>query len=249
MESLQQPKIDIQEIQNAANAAAKKAYLKAIEDYYTSYNSPYKEMINENLKKQEFKYNLELPDVISKINDALSSEIDAIANNCIATSFIPKISEALVGFKKEINLSEILQEIINELEPDMSKVDIYDYNFTFSRNENKKYGWLDCTISTPDNTYEFTLHNDGSYFDKELKPIKNYKYSLLSMPGDRTGGASKKMTIYKDDIKIEMPFTPNILSDKIMNIFFKIMLGGCNITIDIDDFCEDMFPSDEHCNC
>ena len=35
MESLEQPKIDIKKIQETANAAAEKAYLKEIENYYT----------------------------------------------------------------------------------------------------------------------------------------------------------------------------------------------------------------------
>jgi len=57
------------------------------------------------------------------------------------------------------------------------------------------------------------------------------------------------MTIHKDDVKIEMPFTPNILSDKVLNLFFKIMLSECIIDVDVDSFDDDMFPEQEYCEC
>jgi hypothetical protein len=248
MGNLEQPKINVEEIQEAANAAAKKAYLKAIEEYYTSYNSPYKKLIETELDKQKFSYSLELPDIMGQINKALSEEVDAIANTAIATSFIPKINKALRGLSKEINLSEVLKEIINELDLDTEDLDTDEYRFSYSRDRGGKYGWLDCTLETPDNLYEFILHNDGSIFD-DLKPIKDYKYSLSSLPSGSAMHEKKRMIVYKDDIKIEMPFTPGILSDVIMNVFFKLILGQCQITLDVDGFHEDMFPQEEDCHC
>ena len=51
--NLEQPKINVKKLQKAANDAANKAYLAEIEDYYTSYNSPFKKAIKEQLEKTQ----------------------------------------------------------------------------------------------------------------------------------------------------------------------------------------------------
>ncbi len=233
--NLEQPKIDIKLIQEKANSAAEKAYLSAIEDYYTSYSSPYKEMIKEELKKQEFKWSMDLPNIMSRINKALSEEVDMIANNAIASSYIPIVSEALVGYKKQLKLSDILKDIVESTEPEE---DVFDeFNLHISKSN---HGWLNLNLSIPESYYEITLHT-----------ASENKYQLLSMPSNsfKKGGSNKKMTIFKDDVKIELPFTENILHDKVINIFFKMMLGKCEIEIDCDNFTDDMFPEDEFCHC
>lgn len=242
MKNLEQPTIDLKKIQEVANAAAEKAYLKEIEEYYTSYNSPYRKQIAAKLKKQEFSYIMELPNVMGKINEALSKEVDAIANNAIANSYIPMISNALVGLDKEITLSYLLEEIIKELEPER---DVFDeFTFSFEKHKNPSFDWLNCTLYTPKSNYEFTLHTAKTNKDEEQK------YKLLSFPSNKhKTGYNSNMTIYKGDVKIEMPFTPNILQDKVLNLFFKMMLSGSKITLDCDGFYDDMFPEPGHCHC
>ena len=240
MENLEQPKIDIKLIQEKANEAAEKAYLSAIEDYYTSYQSPYKKMIKSELEKQKMSYAMELPDVMAKINEALSNEIDIIANNAIANSYIPMVTNSLIGLEKEITLSWFLKETINELDPEE---DVFD-EFSFSFNEHPDYGWLECCLVTPNSNYKFNLHN------VTIKKGDKQKYKLLSFPRHRSKeGYNSKMVIYKEGVKIEMPFAPGILQDKVLNLFFKMMFSDSTITMDCDGFSEDMFPDKDYCHC
>ena len=95
---------------------------------------------------------MELPNIMSKLNEALVKEIDTIANNAIANSYIPMISNSLVGLDKDITLSFLLKEIINELNPDR---DVYD-EFSFEYEKHDSYDWLSCVLYTPENNYEFT---------------------------------------------------------------------------------------------
>lgn len=240
MENLEQPKIDVKAIQERANKAAEKAYLKEVEEYYTSYGSPYRKMIKTELEKQEFSFSMELPNVLGKINEALEKEIDAIANNAIAHTYIPMISNSLVGLGKEITLSYLLKEIIKELEPEGDQYD----DFSFHYDEHTEHGWLSCLLTTPDSEYEFTLHSVNYRNDKPKQ------YQLLSFPSNKSKqGYNSNMIVYKDDVKIEMPFTPNILKDKVLGLFFKMMLGASKVTVDCSEFNEDMFPEQDHCHC
>lgn len=233
MEKLATPTIDVNTIQERANAAAQEAYLQEIENFYTSYNSPYRKMIEEELKKQKFSFAMELPNILGKLNEALSKEVDKIANNAIASSYIPMINNALTGLDKEITLSYFLKEIIKELEPEREQFD----EFIFEFQENDAHGWLNCILYTPESNYEFTLH---TVYTKERQ---NQKYQLLSFPRNKQKtGYNSNMIIYKDDLKIEMPFTPNILQDKVLNLFFKMMISSSKITIDCDGFYDEMFP-------
>jgi hypothetical protein len=239
MNNLEQPKIDVKAIQAKANAAAEKAYLKEIESYYTDYNSPYRQLIAEELKKQEFNRCMDLPDILSQVNKALSAEIDKIANNAIASTYIPMLSKALVGFDKEMNLSAILRYIISELEPDGDEQEDY----VFSYEKDVRFDWLNCELITNKGRYEFTFHTVGYLKDE------NPKYQLLSFPINQYGRDKQTMSITKNEVKIEMPYTPGILEDPIMTMFFKLMLSNTHITMDCDGFDEYWFPNEDRCNC
>ena len=133
-----------------------------------------------------------------------------------------------------------MKEIINELNPDR---DVYD-EFSFEYEKHDSYDWLSCVLYTPENNYEFTLHT------ARIKEGEKQKYQLLSFPSNKhKTGYNSNMTIYKDDVKIEMPFTPNILHDKVLNLFFKMMISGSKITLDCDRFYDDMFPEPEYFQC
>ena len=235
MESLKQPKIDVEKIQEVANKAAEKAYLEEIEDYYTSYKSPYRKMIHAELEKQKFEWSMSLPDILEKINSSLSKQIDIIANNAIASSYIPMVNDALIGMDKNITMEYFLRVIIGELEPEQDQYDDFHFNY----HKDGGYDWLNCELSTPDNCYEFTLHHK-----------EGNKYKLLSFPYNKyKTGYNSNMTIYKDDVKIEMPFTPGIIQDKVLKLFLKAMIGGSIIEMNCDSFNEDMFPEPEYCSC
>jgi len=246
MENLEQPKIDKKEIQKRANEAANKAYLDEIERYYTGHNSPYKNMIQEELKKQDFKFNMKLPNILEKINDSLSQEIDKIANNAVTLSYIPMVSKVLVELEdKEPKMSWFLKEIIKETEP--QREDYEEFDFSYEKNE--RYEWLNCQLTTPENYYEFTLHKK-KYYGKEEDKHKGKAYNLLSFPHNKfKTGYNSNMKVRKDNVEIEMPFTPNILQDKVLGIFFKLILNDGLIILDCENFQEDMFPEDDHCIC
>lgn len=236
MKDLNNIKPDNKKILEVAKAAAEKAYLKEIEDYYTSWDSPFRKKIKTELDKIEFHWSLDLPNFLNKINEALKSEIDKIANNAIANTYIPLLSEATVGLDKNMNFSELLKLIIKELEPDTDEFDSY----YVSVNKNDRHGWLNCDLTTDQNTYSFTLHT--------VLNNKN-KYQLLSFPySSNTDFTNKKMALIKDDVKIEMPYYSNISSDKVLMIFFKMMLSNTHITMDCDGFNEEMLPR-ETCHC
>lgn len=245
MKSLEQPKIDIKVIEKRAKEAAEKAYLSEIDSYYTDYSSPYKKMIKAELEKQKFNFGMKLPDILSTIQKALSDEVDAIANRAIANTYIPMISDALIGLPKNITMTEFLKEVVEAIEPERNEFE----DFSFSYKKNESHGWLSCELTTPETNYEFTLHTKDYYGD-DKKEGESQKYQLLSFPGNKyKSGYNSQMTVYKDDVKIEMPFTPNVLADKVLNLFFKLMLSNSVIDVDCSYFSDDIFPEDEDCHC
>jgi len=245
MKNLEQPKVDIKVIKKRAKEAAEKAYLSEIDSYYTDYGSPYKKLIKAELEKQKFNFGMKLPDILSNIQKALSDEVDAIANRAIANTYIPMISDALVGLPKNITMTEFLKEVVEAIDPERDEFE----DFSFSYNKHERHGWLTCELTTPESNYEFTLHTKNHYGD-DKKEGESQKYQLLSFPSNKyKKGYNSQMTVYKDDVKIEMPFTPNVLADKVLNLFFKLMLSNSAIDVDVSYFDEDIFPEDEHCHC
>ena len=231
------PEIDKEKLQKVANEAAQKAFFTVVNDYYNEYKSPYQKKVREQLDKQEFSYALQLPDILSKINESLSAEIDRIANEAVAYTYLPLISRILIRIQKYLKWSEVLKMIISELEPEESEY--ADFLFSYTHD---KLGWLNCKLNTPENVYEFTLHTT----EYKPKPGSEIKYRLLCFPENK--GLEKyrrKMVIRKDDVTIEMPFTPGIIQDKVMSIFMKLMLSNCEIDMDCDSFDDEMFPMEE----
>lgn len=239
---LQEPKIDAVKIQNAANEAAEKAFLNEVTDYYNSYNSPYKKAIKEQLNKQELGWSLELPDVLATLNKALIEEVDNIANTAIAQTYIPMVADVLVKMEKNQKMSELLKGLIADIEPDESERE----EFHFEYEKNSQYDWVDCELITDKGNYKFTLHQD---YDSRKDSALTAKYSLLSMPHGRLGESTNRtMSIHANDVRIELPFTPNILNDKVLKMFSKVLLSKCEIEMDCNCIDEDWFPRDE-CHC
>lgn len=236
------PVLNIEEINKTAQEAAEKAQREVIEKFYNGYDSPYKKKLKEHLENQKMDLFFKLPNVVTEINEALSSEIDAMVNKAIAHSYVPLISECFTNTVKEMKFSEFLQNIVNA-------VDEYEANyddFHVSVDKNSSHGWLDIELSTPKNNYSFTLH-EKSYFNKDEK--KDNTYQLFSLPNNGSSSAyPQKMKIEKDGVTIEMPFVRNILNDKVVALMANMIMADTVITMDTDYFHEDMFPS-HHCEC
>jgi hypothetical protein len=231
--------VDIALLQEKANEFATKGALKAIEDYYTSYNSPYKKAIEESLSNVSLdSFGLKLPDILGLINDSLTTEIDAIANTAIAKTFVPLVQKFLTRQEKLANFSAILKEFIETC----NDPDKYMDDFSVDVDRSIQYGWLSITIEDSKRKYTFTLHENN-----ESKKTANIKYNLLSLPyTDKTEKSIMKVSI--DGATLELPFTRDILRDSFVSYLAGYIISDTIITMDTREFDEDMFPENCHCH-
>ena len=112
------PKIDLDILQEKANEAAMKGAIECINNFYNGYNSPYKKAIEEELKSKSLMNggNIILPDILVRINEQLSAEIDRIANQAIAKTYIPLVTKFLTGVDREVKFSDILKKFKDTFE-------------------------------------------------------------------------------------------------------------------------------------
>lgn len=240
--------VDTALIQEKANEFATKGALKAIEEFYTGYNSPYKQAITNALEGKEVDtYRLQLPDICALINEKLSTEIDAIANTAIAKTFVPMVQRLLTRHEKEAKFSDILKLYIKSY-------DDADYdNFNVEVIKNDQYEWLNIELSDTKRQYLFTLHLD-SPSNKEGKP----KFKLLSLPDFKESDSynyktsqfknRQVMKVSLDGATLELPFTKDILADSFISGMAGYVLANTLFTIDTREFDEDMFPETCHCH-
>lgn len=219
------PVLDKAALQEKANEYAMKGVIETFKDFYTGYNSPYRKAIEDDLKKKDIGYHLQLPDVIGIINDALSTEIDQIANAAIAKSFVPLVQRFLVREDKEVLFSKILLEFIKHVDDDNLS------NYSVDIKTDSHYGWITITIENieKDIHYKFTLHQ--SYKNKEM-------YSLLSLPYNSDNKQMMKVSL--DGVTLELPFVSGILQNSFLSYMSRLIIGECQIKMDVYDFDECM---------
>jgi hypothetical protein len=230
------PVLDTEQIQKAANEAATKAQIKAIDDFYNSYDSPYKKAITEELKKQDLG-RLELPKIMGLINEGLNQKMTEIANEAVAKSFIPLIEMFFIKAEKEVNFSDILKKIISvhSIQNDS------DVNCQVIRHD--KYDWLEIKISLKSNAltyeknylYQFTLHTVHK---------KECKYQFLSLPNN-SSTFPRMMKVSRDGVTFEIPFTPNVLQDQFIAFVAQMLMAKSEITMDVEDFEYEMFYNED----
>jgi hypothetical protein len=239
------PVLDTKKLQDKANEYAMQGAIKTIEEYYSGYNSPFRKIIEEELKKTSIgRGNIELPDIIALINGSLSKEIDMVANTAISKTFVPMVQRFLTRENKEMKFSEILKDIIDE--GDSKEYDDY----TVEAVKNDRYGWFDVSLSVKDKEYKMTFHEDyESKKSHELDKKNVIKYHILSLPDTSYDMRSKQtMKISVDGVSLEMPFTTDVLHDNVMSFIARLVVANTKITMDCYEFSEDMFPQDE-CHC
>lgn len=234
------PTLNTEELAKKAQEAAMKGALKTIEDYYNDWNSPYTKAIKEHLNKQPIAGQFNLPDIIAVINDSLSKEIDAIANEAVAKTFLPMVKSFLVRAPKEVKFSEILSEFIECV----GAKDVEDCSVIIK--EHDKKWWLDVQLSFYDEyeskEYSLTLHSDH---EAERQGLKRYK--ILSLPWRNEQRQQVMKLNMGDKTILELPFTGNVLQDKFISSVARWVIAGSIITVDSDEFSEDMFPEKCHC--
>ncbi|HEY4326129.1 MAG TPA: hypothetical protein VGN20_19220 [Mucilaginibacter sp.] len=218
---------------------ATKGALKAIEEYYTGYDSPYKKAISENLSKNTIdSYSFKLPDIIALVNEHLTIEIDKIANTAVAKTFIPLVAQLLTRQAKEANFSDILKKFIETAGYDSKEID----NFSVNIKKEAKWGWLSITIEDDKREYSFTLHEEH-----DSKKTGNLKYQLLSLPScEKTD--NRMMRLQLEGASLELPFTRDILRDNFVTYLAGYVISDTIITIDTDEFDNNMFPETCHCH-
>lgn len=236
MEGITSPIVDIKTLQEKANEAATKAALKEIDDFYNGYNSPYKESIREFLKNKTIDHAFSVPDIVVAINETLTQEVDRIANTAVAKTFLPMVKELLTRAEPEIKFSEILKKYIDEF---YDKEDHYPDDFSVEKERDER-SFVTHTISSPGKKYDINIYRK---LDDTLEiytlPLK-HSNSHISQP-------TMKLTIDGSAV-LEMPFVKGLLEDRFLSYIATIIMANSNIIMDVDDFYEDMFPTN-HCHC
>lgn len=253
MNNLEQPVIDIEKINKAANEAAEKAYLNAISDFYTGYNSPYKKMIHKELEKQSMPFRVQIPNIMNTINNGIKAEVDRIANAAIQNSFIPKVSEFFTDIPKNLTLHQFFEMIIEAEEPDSKEYDEYDYSIESGRlfDKDDKYGYRSLIFDTKSGNFNITLYCSYSEYRKEPEG-EPLKYHLIGIPEAlESRNSNRKMSIKKDDITIEMPYLSGCLDNDVMSILTRMALNETQIELSDFDF-EEYFDNKRQldgCDC
>lgn len=244
MDKLELPELDVVALKEKAKEAAMKGAMKEIEEFYTGYDSPYRKMIKEHLKKQEIHGIIDLPDIIGTINQSMSNEILKIANTAVAQSFVPMLKNFLQLENKEMKFSEFLKHFIEETD----QKDIEDCSVSTEKHE--KYDWVNVEIRGETCSYEFTLHKVSAINAEEKEKLKD-KYHLLSLPHGvyrkDDNHYLKKMKLSVGDGELELPFLPDILSDTFLSFLARCVISGTHITFDTREFDDSMFPEKCHC--
>lgn len=224
------PVLNMDLLQEKANEAAMKGALAAIEDYYTGYESPFKKAIRDQIiSKESGNLRIDLPDVVSLLNDALAKEMDIIANKAVSKTFVPLVSELISRTPKQIKFSEFLAEFgrVHQIE-DIDSCSCY-------LKEDEYHGWINLELSFEGERYCITLHKDWDSRNKTT-PLRR----ILSMPHEYT--MSQKMNVSLDGgATLELPMVKSVFEDRFLKYIANLILNDTLIEMDCDDFEESMF--------
>jgi len=223
------PKLDFEVIKQKADEAAMKGALSEVNDFYNGYDSPFKKIIRTQLKTKEVNVFFDLPNVLGALNDKLISEIDTIANEALAKTFLPAAKEFLSGAPDEITITDIIREFAEVYY--IKDVDYID--FTIERHH--EYGWYSIEIGTEKKNYRMTLHETG-------RSEKEYKF--LGLPHEeKRSGETMKLTLSEGAV-LEMPFRRDILSDRFIAFIGRLVLAGTKVKIDTTHVPDDLLYED-----
>lgn len=232
------PAIDLEVLQEKANQAAMEGAIKAIEKYYTGFDSPYVKGVRESLEKNRVSYRFDLPDIVALINDKLESEMNAIANKAIAESFIPLLRSVTNLENKEMKFSRILHQFID------FHYGVEEEDFECEIDDDKD-GWISIELKADDKKYSFRLGQ--TYESKKEKIARYYLVSLPDADGKSYDTFGEQMELSAGEVTLKMPFTRNAINHPFMAFMASVIISDCEITMDVDGFDEDMFEKECHC--
>lgn len=243
------PVLDTTVLQEKANEYAMKGALEAIKEYYSGYSSPYKKALEEKLINKGVDNVIDVPDIIGILNESITKEIDMIANNAISKSFIPLVKKFLTRADAEMKLSDILKEFI--------KYSGYEYNDDLHADD------FSLEIKKDDGSFLYLIINSAKekielhFYLKSKKDETPKVYEIYTLPYllDLTTNRhissypTQKMLVKLDNVSLELPFMPNVLSNEFMSYIARLIIANTKITFDVDDFDEDLFPERNECHC
>lgn len=239
-------KLDKEELSKKANELAHKAAVDVLENYYTSYNSPFKNKFEEFLKTKSTAFKFDLPDIISLLNEKISLEVDKIANTAIGRTFLPLATKMFTRAEQEIKLSDFLTDFI--------KTTNYEYNDDISKDDFTFYTelrWPDSEILK--DCYEATIEYGSEKYVFSVKIVNNDKESrymiIENLPSITQDHWNTMKVSMADGSSIKMPFTKDILKDAFTVELARLIMAGTKIHLDVDDFDDEMFPERNHCHC
>jgi hypothetical protein len=224
-------KIDKVILATKAQESAMEGALKSINEFYTKWDSPFRKQIEDHLAQTAISGNFALPDIVGLINQSLTNEIDKIANEAVAKTFIPLVSKFLSRTEKNVKFSDLLTVFLRE-----TGTEIDDASVTVTES---KHGWLECVIHSEDDIYEFTIH---SVWRPNEEKSRDKRYQILTLPrrASDKSSSNRVMKVCLDGATLEIPFTPNVLQDGFISYLAKLLMFKCEIEMDVEDFNEDM---------
>lgn len=247
-----QPEINFKELQEKSKEYAQKGALEAIREYYTGYDSPYKKQILEQLHSQRLKGSFQLPDLVGLVNEALTTEINAIANEALTNTYLPKVREILTGIgTNQVKFSDLIKEYMSSHYCTDYARDIDDFKIVM--NEDTSY-WTKFTLfHRSDEEWVLYLHHAK---DEEGNDI-NDRFVVESLPrfyGYRSpSGYDRKhdeFNIKKGDIEIQLPFQSSYIENRFVRYCTSLLLHKVQITMDCygldDEFWETLEVEDDY---
>ncbi len=234
------PTLDLEVLQQRTNEAAMKGALQAIDDYYTGYNSPFKRAISERLEATTISGTIDLPDIITLINEKLGKELDQIASTAVSKTFIPQLSRILLRQPKEVKFSDILKEFISAYE-----LSADDGEYASVEIKKSDFGdHLNAKISGGDHEHTIALHVNW-----DNRHDATPKRQLLSLPNRYSSvfdrGEKMKLILPEERAELELPFSRSVLDDKFCRYIASLVIGRSVIEMDCEDFDESMFNQDD----
>lgn len=216
-----EPVLDMNEIQKKANEFALKGAIDCIKNYYTGYGSPFKKAIEEYLEKSRTSFSFTIPEVMGVINESLSSQIDIIANEAVAKSYIPLVRRFLTRVEGIVKVSDIVDAFKQQHEYDTELVEV-------ELSKDASYGWYHLVLKCGDDKCSITLHEDS-------KTEEGQKfYSMLGLPHElRNGSYNRNMIVRLDEgASLEIPFTCAILHNDFLAYVANLVMFRTKIVID-----------------
>lgn len=226
-----EPMLDMEEIQKKANEYALKGAVECIKEYYTGYNSPFKKEIENRLNQMSPSFCFTMPEVMGVINESLSSQIDIIANEAIAKSYVPLVRKFLTRGEEVIRASDIVDKFKNQHEYDDEPIEV-------EMSKDERYSWYNMKLECGDEKCSITLHEDSK--NEQGQQF----YSMLGLPYEhKRGSYDRNMKITLDEgASIEIPFTCGILHNNFLTYVANLAMFKTKIIIDktyFDDEYED----------